>query len=108
MSQCCSLNKKRHNTFVFISYSLLPGSVKTFRERFTRNSSMRLSAIPERQIFNTTVETCAERCVKETGFHCKSFDVDNVRKRCILYTVDREDLHVTLIEDSDRDHYGGV
>ena len=50
-------------------------------------------------------EACAEKCVKEQTYLCKSFDVDNVRRACYLFSVDHEDTDVYFVDDANVDHY---
>ena len=50
-------------------------------------------------------EACAEKCVKEQTYLCKSFDVDNVRRACYLFSVDHEDTDVYFVDDANVDHF---
>ncbi|KAK2164747.1 hypothetical protein LSH36_59g02015 [Paralvinella palmiformis] len=79
--------------------------LKTFRSLFYRSSNKQLSAITAKFITNSTVGTCADHCVKETEFQCRSFDFDNSVKACLLFTVNLDDTDVRLIKSTGRDHY---
>ena len=81
--------------------------MKTFRDHYIRHRSTRLSSIPTKRMMNSSVEQCAEHCIKETVFYCKSFDVDNARRHCLLFMVDDQDRDVSVIEDPNVDHYEG-
>ena len=85
--------------------SFLHAEIRTFRQLYERVPSKRLSSIPRQQTFNRTAEQCAELCVKQEDYLCKSFDVNNERKACILFMVDHEDTDVRLIDDVTVDHY---
>lgn len=54
---------------------------------------------------NSTVGHCASECVRETAFHCKSFDFDNMRQACLLYKVNLDDKDIHLIPTEEVDHY---
>ena len=84
---------------------LFPGGSSSFRKLFERVSDHRLSSVVGRQITNVSVEQCASYCIREIDFECKSFDFDNSRKACLLFSVSVDDPDVNLITKQGRDHY---
>lgn len=66
---------------------------------------MRMSSLPVITINNVHVEACAERCVRETAFECKSFDIDNKVQGCRLYNDSIGDPFIHLIPSTYVDHY---
>ena len=57
---------------------------------------------------DVTGDDCAQACVAETDFLCRSFDVNNAKRMCLLFAVDDEDSDVRLIPDENTDHYQGI
>lgn len=95
-----------HTYSRFININLLfalDGS--TYRKLYERVSDHRLSSVVGRQITNISVDECATYCIRETDFECKSFDFDNTRRACLLFSVSTDDPDVNLIASSGKDHY---
>ena len=78
--------------------------IQNFRSLYFRLSNMRMSSIPI-TIKNMTVDACAERCVRETEFECKSFDINNKLRDCRLFNHSHEDPFIHLIPSTYVDHY---
>lgn len=78
--------------------------IQNFRSLYFRLSNMRMSSIPV-TIKNMTVDACAERCVRETKFECKSFDINNKWRDCRLFNHSHEDPFIHLIPSTYVDHY---
>ena len=66
---------------------------------------VRLSTQPSRLVHNATTETCARSCVEEVNFECKSFDMDNMHRTCMLFNTSFEEGEAHLQESSLVDHY---
>ncbi|CAL1525986.1 unnamed protein product, partial [Lymnaea stagnalis] len=87
---------------------LVTGSeyLKTFQNLFTRMPQLQLTASPSLVISNfTDIEGCSRECVRQTGYDCRSFDVDNQHRTCMLYNMTHEQGKVFLRESSSTDHY---
>ncbi|ELU14666.1 hypothetical protein CAPTEDRAFT_192306 [Capitella teleta] len=80
-------------------------SSRAFRSFFARTPGQRLSSIHSDFITNKSVDACAEKCVQNTHFRCKSFDYDNLQRACFLFDVNLDDADVRLIDFAERDHY---
>ncbi|KAL3871672.1 hypothetical protein ACJMK2_039656, partial [Sinanodonta woodiana] len=80
-------------------------SATTFRNLFVRIPNMRLMTLPMKVIFNMTVDNCANYCVYEVEFECKSFDVENVNKECHLHNHSHNEPLFKLQEEQFVDHY---
>ena len=81
------------------------GSGPRFRSSFTRYGDKRLSSLQSDFVSNMTLDACSDACLSETAFQCKSFDYDNIRRSCYLYSVNLNDRDVNLIDTAGRDHY---
>ncbi|XP_013379197.1 uncharacterized protein LOC106150688 isoform X2 [Lingula anatina] len=77
----------------------------TFRGLFFRIANEHLTVPSVKQLLNSSVEACAELCVKETEFECRSFELDNVHKTCHLHRKNHEDDGVRLEPGTGTDHY---
>ena len=60
---------------------------------------------PSNDHIDVTVESFAERCVRETDFECKYFDIDNKVQGCRLYKNSHDDPFIHLISSTYVDHY---
>ncbi|XP_076090760.1 uncharacterized protein LOC143062837 isoform X1 [Mytilus galloprovincialis] len=79
--------------------------IQNFNSLYFRVPNMRMSSLPVITINNVHVEACAERCVRETAFECKSFDIDNKVQGCRLYNDSIGDPFIHLIPSTYVDHY---
>ena len=66
---------------------------------------MYINAFPLKVFENTTVEDCAQRCVREVEFECKSFDIDNRLRECHLHNHSHTEPLIGLQESLFMDHY---
>ncbi|XP_060071928.1 uncharacterized protein LOC132551801 [Ylistrum balloti] len=80
-------------------------NLSSFRALFVRMPQMHLSTIPVKTIRNSSVEACAELCVREVEFECMSFDLDNTIGSCRLQNHTHEEPFVTLQVSTFADHY---
>lgn len=89
----------------FIKSLLLAVNLSTFRNLYARMPELRLSAPPSRVVSNISTEACARTCVEEAAFECKSFDVDNLYRTCLLFNTSYEEGQAFLQESRHVDHY---
>jgi hypothetical protein len=87
------------------SYLLFSVNLNTFRSLYVRMPELHLSTQPSRVIHNATTEICAQTCVEEVNFDCKSFDLDNLHRTCLLFNTSYEEGTAYLQESSLVDHY---
>ncbi|XP_025113966.1 uncharacterized protein LOC112575994 isoform X2 [Pomacea canaliculata] len=80
-------------------------NLSTFRNLYARMPELRLSAPPSRVVSNISTEECARTCVEEAAFECKSFDVDNLYRTCLLFNTSYEEGQAFLQESRHVDHY---
>ncbi|XP_059170775.1 uncharacterized protein LOC131952238, partial [Physella acuta] len=67
---------------------------------------LQLTTAPSLVVSNfTDIESCARECVRQTGFDCRSFDVNNQLRTCILFNTTHEDGKAYLREAATIDHY---
>lgn len=68
----------------------------------------RLSVEPQTKLTDTRVESCAEICVFDDSFFCRSFDYDTEKNTCYLYKeniVDRFNFELGIKTDKNINHY---
>ncbi|XP_055898470.1 uncharacterized protein LOC106056355 isoform X2 [Biomphalaria glabrata] len=80
--------------------------LKSFQNLFARMPQLQMTAMPSLVVVNfSSIEECSRDCVQQTSFDCRSFDVDNQRRVCLLYNSTHEDGKAFLRESSTTDHY---
>ncbi|KAK3764762.1 hypothetical protein RRG08_006562 [Elysia crispata] len=77
-----------------------------FHGLFARMPQLKLEVSPASLVMNfSDIEQCAARCVRQTDFDCRSFDVDNRARTCRLYNMTHTEGEAYLRESAVTDHY---
>ncbi|CAF0709535.1 unnamed protein product [Brachionus calyciflorus] len=88
-SLCSHFSKRALNDFKFVAHT-------------------QLKAKPETQLTNTSVESCAEICVLDDSFFCRSFDYFIDTRTCLLYKeniIDKFSKDLGITTNLNVNHY---
>lgn len=89
-----------------------PGGNQTYIGFFRRlpnkhlvNSQTLTPIRATKQFSDVSKEICAQKCVTEVEFQCRSFEYENSRRNCYLYKNAHQDPGIKLETGTGRDHF---